>query len=819
MSNAETAPADAAKSVREIARDATREEAARHTALVLADRVAAQYLTGYAARNALPGAHVAAVTDAGAIRDDDHGVADAMMAARKPVYSWCAHDHHGRDVARKLHDVLTTNGTALDLRHVTLTDPERWTGGTPEFAAILESASPTKPPAIPKPPPVQRIGGAPSAAAIAAQHDDYDVSSLRSAERLLSAHRDRLLVVTDDQDALSDLYVLGDNGIWHRGDNLLKQWMGAAADALKVQAVVHDRLDGKALQAVLLRLRRLYEPRTLDPVREQSAPALHRLIDCGELQPGDVTACLRDDLDANMRYLGTQSGVVDLHSGKLLPPADGRRHLVTLQAAVAFDPAATHPDVDRLFAHLPPDAVQWWWRVLGYHLLGAPSRRFYVAVGPPSGGKTTLANALAATLGPYASRPADDALEARPGGSAGLSPELEAFTTPRRWAIIDEAPRLKIAAPLLKRLSGDGSQTFRRLHEQLRTVPATATVLLICNPGSVPRLRLQDEAMADRLRELPYSAVPTPDPGFKHRIQSDDFRRAFLARLVAAAAGETPGVPPDAPVLVMTATAERVAEDVGELGRFARRIVRGAATLALSRVWQAWCEHNEEPETAMEAGGIGKRRLSSALRDHVPGLPAPKPYSVNGRKVRGWRGWKLDAEVRAEPEAATPGLTPPLNAEEAALVEDYVRQLRAFNAEREAAGIEGLITSEDGLRELALDGIKSRRSLRERWGIDVDNAPAGAHVVMEYDPPLPRCPKCTGYSFEHLNVPADEEVWRKAGHPGRRRCLSCGNVYETTGSPHGRRLVNVRLETPAETEAREQRAAKARAEKNNRELF
>ena len=73
------------------------------------------------------------------------------------------------------------------------------------------------------------------------------------------------------------------------------------------------------------------------------------------------------------------------------------------------------------------------------------------------------------------------------------------------------------------------------------------------------------------------------------------------------------------------------------------------------------------------------------------------------------RGWKLDAEVRAEPEAATPGLTPPLNAEEAALVEDYVRQLRAFNAEREAVGIEGLITSEDGLRELALDGIESRR--------------------------------------------------------------------------------------------------------------
>ena len=45
--------------------------------------------------------------------------------------------------------------------------------------------------------------------------------------------------------------------------------------------------------------------------------------------------------------------------------------------------------------------------------------------------------------------------------------------------------------------------------------PVTATVLVICNLGSVPRLRLQDEAMAARLRELPCAAVPVPDPTFK----------------------------------------------------------------------------------------------------------------------------------------------------------------------------------------------------------------------------------------------------------------------------------------------------------------
>ena len=51
------------------------------------------------------------------------------------------------------------------------------------------------------------------ASTVVAEQDDYDVSSMLSAERLLTAHLDRLLVVTDDQDALSDLYVLGDNGV------------------------------------------------------------------------------------------------------------------------------------------------------------------------------------------------------------------------------------------------------------------------------------------------------------------------------------------------------------------------------------------------------------------------------------------------------------------------------------------------------------------------------------------------------------------------------------------------------------------------------
>ena len=384
---------------------------------------------------------------------------------------------------------------------------------------------------------------------------------------------------------------------------------------------------------------------------------------------------------------------------------------------------------------------------------------------------------------------------------------------------------MKIAAPLLKRLSGDAETTYRRLHEQLRTVPVTATVLVICNPGSVPRLRLQDEAMADRLRELPYASVPTPDPTFKERVQTDRFRRSFLARLVAAAAAETPREPPNAPTLVLNATAERIREDVGELGAFARLIVRGPDTMTVAALWEAWCQHNDEPATATEAGGINKRRLSNALRDHVPGLPAAKAFSLQGRKVRGWRGWQLLDEA---PEPVTKSVERPAGSVLDPPLSDQEREL--------------------------IERVRS-------WDGNPDTAPPGIGLmgIFEYDSPLAHCPNGCREGFQHLDAPKDSpeviawrgrhprrltmnadewraavgvwqeqrppdlsEVaeWRKAGYPGRRECLGCGEIFEAAPLPPGvRKVAGWRPETPTEAEARLLETAKRRALRQTPDMF
>ena len=498
------------------------------------------------------------------------------------------------------------------------------------------------------PAPVQRQGDS-VVDLYAERKNTYGVTSLLNAKRLLMKYGDRLLVVHDTDGRISDLRVADEHGIWTTGTTTLLGWMSDVAERLidKAREDGLDRLDPRYWVSTLNALNRLQEPVTLDGTRKEAATALEQLQREG--LPGkarQVVACRPEELDANLQYLGVANGVVDLHTGRLLPPEEGRRALLTVRTEVAFDPAATHPAMDSLFAHLPSEVAQWWWLVFGFHLRGHPSRRFYVVVGPKSGGKSTVVNALERCLGPYLRRPGDTALAPTRGRNAGLSPEMECFTTPVRLAIFDEVANLRVAAPLLKRLSGDGGQTYRPLYKAERTERVTATVMFICNEGSEPHLRLEDEALADRFRRLPYPTLPNPDPAMKDTVETEEFAQALLARLVAAAAVATARVPPEEPDEVKRYTVERMSEDAGALGEFAKRIVPGAGTLTVAELWAGWCEHNgkaSSPDRIQEIGGISKRRLSGLLREYLLGrLPEPKSTTVDGKNVRGWRGWKLE---------------------------------------------------------------------------------------------------------------------------------------------------------------------------------
>ena len=492
------------------------------------------------------------------------------------------------------------------------------------------------------------------------------------AQWLILEHGDDLLITYTDQLSGSDLHVLDPSGVWKRGDDVLQQWMVDHGNALREQAVKLTRDDHKSALGLMRQARPWFDPKVLPSVR-MAAHAAYRVlrtanqgINAGTAPTFGVTLALDTELNADLRYIGCESGVIDLWRGERIAPHRAKEKLVTIAAPVKWAPPSDAPltgaalagddDARDLFAHLPDAERIWWWDALGFALRGAPSARFYELQGPPRGGKNTLMLALKQTLGPYVTITQPSLLEMRRGGSneseTGLSPQVASIVPPARIAFVNEVKPQRLNHRIIKDYTGDGLITWQPKHKPPRTDPASATLIMLCNPGSQPQFGGHDEGIQRRLRALPYPAIP-PDkvlPDFNtKRILDPHFKAALFARLVVAAARQIQGQPPVEPPAVAVATVERLRVDAGELGAFAARIVRGAGPLTVAAVWEAWCDHNEEPHEARSPGGIPRNHLSRRLGEIVTGLPAPKQVKANGKTVRGWHGWQLLDEA---PETA-----------------------------------------------------------------------------------------------------------------------------------------------------------------------
>jgi phage/plasmid-associated DNA primase len=544
------------------------------------------------------------------------------------------HDY-GRELRNRVKSWLPEGRS---LRFIVEVAPEDWNGKAPSFDDLWETAAPTLPRRTRKQKKPRELSSTTHGRASEAS---FDTSPAEIARRIIRRFGDRLLIVAPpqhDPKGYSTGYALAGNGLWLPGGDQWARWLRLIAEEMSRDAITSGLTD-KALAYAISAINRVKNTSLVERVRQHLRAELDGLRARGTLCK-DVTECAAEDLDAKLQFLGARNGVIDLHTGKLLTPEEGRRCLVTVSVPVVFDANAQHEAVDLLFAHLGNERATWWWQVLGRGLRG-PTKRLYCAVGEPDGGKSTLLKALLLTLGPYACKAARGVLSSSNRASeTQLSPGLIAWLSPVRFVLSEEEKRRQyLDAGLMKDLTGMGYLSARGMRENLRQAQVTATTIMFSNRDSVPRLSLETEGMQNRFRELPYPKVPKVDLRMSETTVSDPaFQVAFLARLVWWAAC-TPEPPADIPA-VAEATKDRIREDTGELGAFAKRIVRGNK-LTLDKVWTAWCEHVDEPPGSTEAGGIKRLRFSATLRDYVTDLPAAKLVSKDGRKVRGWRGWKL----------------------------------------------------------------------------------------------------------------------------------------------------------------------------------
>lgn len=238
-------------------------------------------------------------------------------------------------------------------------------------------------------------------------------------------------------------------------------------------------------------------------------------------------------LDRDPWLLCVRNGYLNLETGKL-EPADPER-LVTRQAAVTFNPAATCPKwltlLDKVTRgnHAMVDFIQ---QVTGYLLTGETREdKFFLFIGDGANGKSTVLETISAILGDYAVTPPPGTfLERKFNNPSSASPELAMLPGARLATMSETDQGDKVALGLLKRLAAGGKGSARDMYAGLES--DTPTVKIIIDSNHPPRITSNDFGTWRRVVRIP----------FNYRFQGTELIPEFRAKMIRDEYGEHSGI-------------------------------------------------------------------------------------------------------------------------------------------------------------------------------------------------------------------------------------------------------------------------------------
>jgi putative DNA primase/helicase len=344
-----------------------------------------------------------------------------------------------------------------------------------------------------------------------------------------------------------------------------------------------------------------------------------------------------EDLDADPYILNCTNGTLDLRTNQLRPhdPTD----LLTKVTGAPYTPDAIGNEFARFLARVQPDEAMRHYlaRLLGHALVGRLVEHVLpIFWGDGANGKSTLMDAVLASLGDYAAAAAPGLLTAR---NFDAHPTEIADLFGLRLARLDETDDgRRLAEGTVKRLTGDRRQKARRMRENFWEFDASHTFVMLTNHK--PLVQGVDEGIWRRLRLVPFAVVIPERERDEHlpdrlTLELD----AILAWLIAGCdTWQRDGL--NEPIQVIEATAAYRAES-DAVGRFLNDCCHQqpacrVQSAALFTTWTRWCsQEGLDPGT--------NKTFTAALQNR--GYDATKSH---GRMV--WHGIGLAMNGSEEPE-------------------------------------------------------------------------------------------------------------------------------------------------------------------------
>ena len=220
-------------------------------------------------------------------------------------------------------------------------------------------------------------------------------------------------------------------------------------------------------------------------------------------QPGMTPAA--GEWDADPMLLCCANGVIDLTSGKLLPPDPAR--LITKSSPVIYDPAAHSELWDRALGDWQEstEVIDLLQRIAGYCATGSGSEeKLFFVHGPTASGKTTFAESVKSALGDYGATADFESFLKRGQGSGGGAArgDIARLAGARFVTSSEVEDGRQLAEGLVKNISGGEKIVARHLYKGEFEFLPTFKLMLIANDA--PHIDADDAAMWRRVIRIPF---------------------------------------------------------------------------------------------------------------------------------------------------------------------------------------------------------------------------------------------------------------------------------------------------------------------------
>ena len=414
-----------------------------------------------------------------------------------------------------------------------------------------------------------------------------NVSKTMNAARFILDHGHLLVLAWGDDENPPDIYALSDTGRLEVGPLLSMHTMTARRYLANCLG-----LEGNDFRTATKDANALDSAEGWASVKKVLRAAYDRLAAEG-LIPEGLTVIGRDDIDANLRYLGAPNGVVDLHTTRLLSLAEvvERRAFVHCSIPDDYDPDATHPAVDIIMPEEPATPeMAWWYQARGVGLTRSPNREIFVHLNRPGSGKTTVGNGDRCSFGTDYVKSTPSGTFVKPKfnpGPGGHNSGMFALKVPVRLVYVVEADSDLHPEPLNAVAGGESSNPGRDVGDKFTNFRVTGHLVIQANvpdDGDETSVRLNlgskggADARAGLAERVKFIVMPTldpedRDPGFPNGNLRDKFedpdnpedarrrRQAWVARSVRQAAAMTgKTLPPPLTAMEDQAEERRLAE-------------------------------------------------------------------------------------------------------------------------------------------------------------------------------------------------------------------------------------------------------------------